>query len=35
MVDPAVEQALKDAEAMLGSNTQDLNDAAAAAANGG
>jgi hypothetical protein len=34
-IDPALEQALKDAEALLGANGQDLNDAAAAAANGG
>ena len=35
VIDPALAQALKDAEALLGANGQDLNDAATAAANGG
>ena len=35
VIDPALAQALKDAEALLGANRQDLNDAATAAANGG
>lgn len=35
VVDPALTRALNDAKVLLGSNTQDLNDAAAAAANGG
>ena len=34
-IDPAIDQALNDVGGLLGSNTQDLNAAAAAAANGG
>ena len=34
-IDPSIEQTLNDVGGLLGSNTQDLNDAAAAAANGG
>ena len=35
IIDPALEKALLDASTLLGSNTQDLNDASSAAANGG